>query len=155
MSTKPHPVALTSAMLTARYADYTANAEDRVFQLASLASTLHRLAKGCQRQAVAECNGEFWGGQREAAYRYDVACKADRARGVVYNRTTQGLDDAIAQAGQRLDKRIAKLNALLAPLALEARRYGDPRGSVLRLCSTDKSKPVPCNCGDGESWAIT
>lgn len=125
MSTKPHPVALTAAMLTTRaiLVTPTVIVSHRFVMCAVLASALHRLAKGCQRQAVAECNGEL-------------------------------SDASVRTAGERLDKRLAKLNAQLAPVALEARRSGDPRGLVLRLYSTDPTKPVPCNCGDGESWAI-
>lgn len=55
----------------------------------------------------------------------------------------------------RLDKRLAKLNAQLEPLALIASRGGDPRGnSCLTLVSTDANRPLPRNGGTDGEWTL-
>lgn len=114
-------------------------------QIAALASDLHRLAPACKRHAEAECNGEWRDGQR------DAICAAFK------DRQGERLEELIADIvayGNRLDKRIAKLNEKLAPLAVQAVRTGDPRGWTLRLHSTDKSRPVPRNGWADESFGI-
>lgn len=142
MSRTPHPVAITSAMLMQRAFLLSVHAYTNAnpSRIASLASDLHRLAKGCHRQAVAECNGEFYDGQRE------------------YNdcrRSSAELDDAIAKVGNRLDKRIVKLNITgLAALSIEAHRTSDPRGFTLRLRSTDPAHPLPTNGMEQGEWGI-
>ena len=141
MSRTPHPVAITSAMLMQRAFLVTAHAYSNAdhSRIATLASDLHRLAKGCHRHAEAECNGEYHAGQREY---HD--CRGSAAE----------LDDQIAEAGTRLDRRIVKLNLSLAILSIEAHRSGDPRGFTLRLRSTDPAWPMPCNGMEQGEWGI-
>lgn len=141
MSRTPHPVAATSALLMQRafllsvHAYTNANPSN----IASLASDLHRLAKATHRQAEAECNGEFYRGQR--AY---VDCRGNSAE----------LDKTIAKAGTSLDRRIAKLNKAMAFLSIQAHRTGDPRGFTLRLRSTDPANPLPRNGMEQGEWGV-
>ncbi len=167
MSTKPNPVASTAVMLAVRLFVYVGDYDNDdgeeqahfVYEagtpkgmtpdaVAALASDLHRLAPAVQRHAVAMCNGEWRTDQRRDLETWDRNTMGGRTDRV------DELDADIEAYGVKLDRRIAKLNAKLAPLALQAHRSGDPRGTVLRLKSTDADRPVPCNCGDGESWAI-
>lgn len=142
MSTKPNPVAHTACMLTMRNIDaggkYSQSGDG--IKLAVLASALHRLAPACKRQAEAECNGEFFDGQRERMKWKGNDVKA--------------LEVEISRYGDRLDRRIAKINETLKPLAIEAYRTGDPRGWTLRLKSTDPNRPLPHNGWDDECWGI-
>lgn len=141
MPTKPNPVALTACMLLDRL--ITGNRDRQrlasLHSIADLASQLHRLAPACKRLAEAECNGEWWDGQRDS-------CRPCQFK---------SLDDSIRKYAARLDKRVAKLNAALAPFAVSACRTGDPRGWTLRLRSTDLARPLPSNgwWSDAE-WGI-
>jgi hypothetical protein len=150
MSTKPTPVALTAAMLMQRAPSNPT--VDMVFSTARLASDLHRLSKGCQRHAIALCNGEWRDGQRMRAQERDErhACTGDPRNG---GHDVEHLDREIEAYGNRLDRRIAKLNAQLATLGLRADRYGDTRGIVLRLTATDGSA-IPRNGMSDDSWGI-
>lgn len=165
MSTKPNPVALTAAMLALRYVlkskeQMTWRGIEPISRnMAVLASDLHRLAKGCQRHAVAVCNGEWRDGQRDyfrRAMRYDDGESREEHRRHA-NQAREGLEEldrSIEAYGVRLDRRIAKLNAQLALLGLRADRHGNPRGIVLRLTATDGSAPVPRNGMSDDSWGI-
>lgn len=139
MSRKPNPVALTAATLMA-HAVYVhgLGAIDSV-DVARAASDLHRLAKATNRQAEMECNGEFYIGQRHMFERMGNAEK---------------LDKTIAKTGERLDRRIVKLNLSLAELSVMAYREGDPRGYTLRLRSTDPTRPLPSNGMEQGEWGI-
>lgn len=153
MSNRPNPVALTAAMLMRRAWSLTTPdgpARDPFTEhdCASLASDLRRLAPACVRLAVAQCNGEWRDGQRLALMKYAHGCAAGMVNPL------DELDAEIEAYAVRLDKRIAKMNAKLAPLALEASNAGDPRGCVLKLTSTDKSRPLPRNGWDDASWGI-
>ncbi len=153
MSHKPNPVALTAAMLVHRSATWT-NPAGCVIGLtahdaACLASELHRLAPAIQRHAVAMCNGEWRDGQRQDIHRwrqenaYVRPVDADRL-------ALQELDKSIEDYGTRLDTKIAKINAKLAPLALQCSRHGDPRGRVFKITSTDPARPV----GYDNEWPV-
>lgn len=147
MSNRPYPVASTAVMLALRsyrLAQYLGT--DDGSALATLASRLHRLAPACQRQAVAECNGEQWYGQRDSIRKWGDRGTLDSA--------LQDLDAAIEKGRERMRKRIAKLNRDLAPLAIEAVTDGDPRGVVLSIESTDPAHPLPSNGGTGGGWRI-
>lgn len=139
MSRKPSPVALTAATLMA-HAVYVhgLGAIDSV-DVARAASDLHRLAKATNRQAEMECNGEFYLGQRRM---FDRIGNAEK------------LDKAIDKAGDRLDRRIAKLNQSLAELSVIAYRTGDPRGYTLLLRSIVDNRPLPRNGMEFEVWGI-
>ena len=137
MSTKPNPVALTSAMLAQRNYSIAVSAgavskKLGLQEIAALASNLHRLGPACTRQALAECNGEWREGQR------------DRLTGPACAASLEYLDNSIRIAGERLDRRLERLCARLAPLSLLAVYHGDPRGCVLTLESADGL----------ESWSI-
>jgi hypothetical protein len=97
--------------------------------IAHLASELHRLAPVCVRHAVAECNGEWREGARDRTRIADLPI----------------LDASIAKYGARLDKRIMRLNAELAPFDVRASRNGDPRGYVLKLYAIPGTAPLPGN----------
>lgn len=152
MSTKPNPVALTAAMLATRYCsagsrsslgDWILDGSDAHVP-AFLASRLHRLSRGAARASLAECNGEMYDGQRDKAY---AAPRCIRLT------LLQEIDGAVARFCARINRAIAKLNADLSPLAIEARRNGDPRGFAIKLRSTDPTRPLPSNETGGE-WGI-
>lgn len=148
---KPHPIALTAAMLALRlYQRTRADVRDALTQCdaqcsARVASSLHRIAKACHKLAEAECNGEWFSGQRENLARNDS---------YVGNRGIADLDDSIARFGVRLTQRIARLNLALAPFALSCARRGDPRGFTLVLVSTDPNRPVPSNGMESGVWGV-
>lgn len=139
MSRKPNPVALTAATLMA-HAVYVhgLGAIDSV-DVARAASDLHRLAKATKRQAEAECNGEYYDGQRIIMATHGME---------------RVLDSLLAKIGERLDRRIAKLNQSLAELSVMAYRNGDPRGYTLRLRSIVENRPLPRNGMEFEVWGI-
>ena len=145
MSRTPHPVAATSAMLMQRAFLLSVHAYTNAnpSRIASLASDLHRLAKGCHRQAEVECNGEYHDGQRNALSR--------APRGDEWVKRMEG---QIIKTGSRLDKRIAQFNQSLAILSIEAHRTGDPRGFTLRLRSTDPAGPMPSNGMEQGEWGV-
>lgn len=154
MSNKPNPVALTAAMLACRmchagsrnkYGDWQLDGTDATAP-ASLASDLHRIASACQRLAVAECNGDFNWSDDCQEFPYDVG---DGSIGDRYEHPGSGR--YWAGLYKRINKRMDALNAMLAPLAIKAKNGGDPRGCVLRLVSTDPSRPLP---GYGGEWPI-
>jgi hypothetical protein len=155
MSAKPNPVALTAAMLMNR--EWNNAAIDKLMplgpmdgnirHLSSLASQLHRLSPACQRHAVAMCNGEWRVGDRDSICRVWLEGK-ERCDAL------RNIEDSIEKYGTRLDKRLAKLNDSLAPLAIQACRHGDPRGCVLRLVSTDATRPLPSNGGTAGEWCL-
>lgn len=151
MSRTPHPVALTAAMLMSRawiiVDDICQDCEARgvpapesprfpISMIASLASRLHRLAKGAARASLAECNGEMWQGQRAWA-----------------GRNGEYIAAQIEKYASRIDRAIAKISADLAPLAIEARRNDDARGFAILLRSTEPTRPLPAN-GTGGEWGI-
>lgn len=149
MSNKPNPVAMTASLICERY-HYLREFGDKgprgwsygALESATLASIVHRIAPACQRHAIAQCNGEWRDGQRD--YFYKMEREGDKAG------CRKGLD-ALAQSiedyGQRLEKRIAKINARLAPFKLEVWAGGDPRGCVCRLQTTDSKHTFPCPDG--------
>jgi hypothetical protein len=153
MSNKPNPVAFTAAMLMQRALllpmqdSVSPSHHSAAVYCASLASTLHRLAPACQRQAVAMCNGEWRDGGRDAIYRTWVEGRERRE-------ALQAIEDSVEAYGKRLDKRLAKINEALAPLGIKAVRGGDPRGCVLRLVSLNDSHPLPSNGWSAGEWCI-
>ncbi len=144
MSNRPNPVALTAAMLARRpIAGPTAAGLTTELGIACLASELHRLAP-----AVAMCNGEWEDSQRSKLYAYrEGSNRSDQIYGA---ERLKALEKSIKDYGTRLDKKIAKLNAKLAPLALQCSRHGDPRGCVFKLTSTDPARPV----GYDNEWPV-
>lgn len=139
MSRKPNPAALTAATLMAHAVYVHGIGAIDYMDVARAASDLHRLAKATKRQAEAECNGEFYIGQRRMLERSGNAEK---------------LDKTLAKTGERLDRRIAKLNQSLAELSVMAYREGDPRGYTLRLRSTEPTRPMPSNGMEQGEWGI-
>ena len=139
MSNRPAPVALTSAMLmdatkgkpSNRFPEYST----APYRVAQLASAIHRLAPACKRLAEAECNGEWRDGQRAHAYTVSQSKQcmypAANERAIL-----EALDRSIADYATRLDRRIAKLNAQLAPFGYQLIRQGDPRGATLVMAET-------------------
>lgn len=122
----PNPVALTAAMLATKCAnaENTANhrEEHSPSTIANLASQIHLLAPACKRLAEAECNGEWRDGQRAGI---------ERQRHSGRQQLLDHLDKSITDYATRLDKRIAKLDAELAPFGYQLIRQGDPRGATL------------------------
>ena len=139
MSTRPAPVAITSAMLmdatkgkpSNRFPEYST----APYRVAQLASAIHRLAPACKRLAEAECNGEWRDGQRNAIHNRRAAgtkiCHGD-ADQVAH----RALDKSISDYALRLDTRVAKLNSQLAPFGYQLVRQGDPRGATLMMAET-------------------
>lgn len=155
MSNKPNPVALTAAMLMERaccpvtvdtgigsWDEHTHNIS--IQGIAALASDLHRLAPAVARIAVGCCNHGYWGNAQS------LVLGDEMSAGYVPDAQTL---QCVAYI-KRIDKKLAKLNARLEPLALVAKDGGDPRGWTLRLHSTDKSRPVPRNGWDSGAWGI-
>jgi len=92
---------------------------------ADLASRLHRLAKGCQRASIAECNGELHEGQRDdAAALYNEPKRTERLKAI---------DAEVAEYCERINKQVAKLSEELEPFGLACKRDGDPRVGTLKL----------------------
>lgn len=139
MSRKPNPIALTAATLMVHAGHVHGIGAIDYMDVARAASDLHRLAKATKRQAEAECNGEYYDGQRNIMAIHGM----DR---VLYT--------LIANTSKRLDRRIAKLNISLAELSVEAYRDGDPRGYTLRLRSTDPTRPLPSNGMEQGEWGV-
>lgn len=138
MSNRPQPCALTAAILMAACGSNGSceGAESHhplpnmadAFSCANLASAIHRLAPACKRLAEAECNGEWRDGQRARVSDLD----AHFSKGT----HLADLDKSITDYASRLDKRIAKLNAQLAPFGYQLVRSGDPRGATLSMAET-------------------
>lgn len=134
MSTKPVPCALTACKLMAQAFilrhDDIQRLRITAESVANLASAIHRVAPACKRLAVAECNGGWGDGQRDAC-----AFFAKNYGGTERARLAE-LDKSITDYATRLDRRIAKLNAELAPFGFKLIRSGDPRGATLRMAET-------------------
>ena len=116
----PAPVAVTACRLM-----QSIPAEKGPYQVADIASRLHRLAKGAQRASVMQCNGEIRDGQRNAIYRQ--INKLDQQAHI------DDMEAAIVKYCDRVDKQIEKLSAELAPFGYTCARNGDPRGFALRV----------------------
>lgn len=153
MSTKPAPVALTAAMLVQRAHGLPPDTHGMpavhrypsglAHACADLASRLHRLAKGCERASVAECNGELANGQRQRLMIQQgsvLGCKC--------------ADEQVAKFCDRIDKQVDRISEELRPFGLKARNDGDPRGYSLYLVSTDPLVPIPHNGIDPDAWII-
>jgi hypothetical protein len=104
---------------------------------AQLASRLSRLAKGCQRASVGECNGTL----RDQRYYTPPELRSKEA------------DEATAYAA-RIDKQVSKLSKELAPLGLWCKRNGDPRGFSLCVLGFADGTPVPSNGTEANVWGI-
>ena len=139
MSNRPNPVALTSAMLMHATIGKPSNRfpehSTAPFHVANLASSIHRLAPACKRLALAECTGEWRKGQR------DSLCDREAYKGNAFVRQAEAeriaaLEKSIVDYATRLDRRIAKLNAQLAPFGYQLIRQGDPRGATLVMAET-------------------
>jgi hypothetical protein len=143
MSKKPHPIACTAIILSERN---DARRTDRLslFDVANLASQLHRLAPACKRQAVALSNGELWNGQRREAGK-DATRLAE-----IYQ--------ALEARGARLASRIRSLNRELAGLCVKActsaKGESDPRGPGLWLEPTRVGVVLPRNGFHDDRWVI-
>lgn len=150
MSTKPNPVAETSAMLMKRkcfqYPSSDQPFDHWIHNVADIASRLHRLAKGCERASVAQCNGEMWDGQRDQIHRLEIEHKK--------NTLLADVEVSVEKYCARIDKQVDKLAQELAPFKLTCKRNGDPRGYCLKLYTTDPTRPVPHNHMGGDSWGI-
>lgn len=147
MSNKPNPVALTAAMLMDRWhcqpvskhtlPAHLRNPEPRapiINEVASLASDLHRLAPAFARQGVAECNGEWRDGQREAIMRAKAPQKD-------IDTVLDKLDASIVAKREQLTRKLIKLNARLAPFAILADGHAGG-GIYLGIESTDATRPL-------------
>lgn len=131
----PAPVALTACLIMAAYTKSKHWGVHGCPVVANLASAIHRLAPACRRLAVATCNGEWHDGQRDAIYRWrqpGTTVRPDDAD----QRALRELEASIEKYATRLDRRIAKLNAELAPFGYQLIRSGDPRGACLRMAET-------------------
>ncbi len=149
MSNKPNPVALTAAMLMNRKRDLFGGIDGhhRVEEIAGIASDLHRLAPACERIAVGQCNHGYWCDAQS------IVNEVEMSEGYKPDAQTLYCVGVI----RRMDKKLAKLNERLAPLALVAKNGGDPRGWSLWLETTDKARPVNGRASgswDGERWGI-
>ena len=147
MSNKAAPLTITACMLLERsYHEFDTGIgpmsdPQSVHTCAALASDLHRLAPAAQRLAIAECNGEWREGQRDAMYRHMRSLPKEAQNQYCHDWQVTFEAECEAQ-GSKLDKRLEKLNRRLAPFALQVTTPGDPRGHVLALESTDKARPV-------------
>lgn len=131
MRTDPTPVTITAAMLAQRRAALPGYYVDWLpYEVAVLATDLHRLAPACHRHAEHECNG----------YQHE---RQDPAAAAV----------AIETSDKRLDRRIDTINDRLAALDVKAHRTGDPRGYTLHLTAVEGAPALPTNGMQG-TWGI-
>ncbi len=140
MSNKPNPAALLAAMLEERRWNNAAIEHrlplgplDGGHASASLASDLCRLAPAIEHQGVAECNGEWVNESRANMYRIKDPAHQREALAT--------LDKSISDKRAQLERRLSKLNTLLAPFSLIASGYAGG-GLYLGISSTDASRPL-------------
>lgn len=156
MSHKPNPVALTAAMLMRRhcgqYPLYDPPFDHHIQTVADVASKLHRMAPAFTRYAVALCNGEQYEGQRDKAYE-----ASKRSMYPVANEKAiiAEMEAAIGKEGQRLERKLAKVNEFLAPFSVQACDGDDPRGCTLWLEASPNTQPLPDNGYHDGRWSIT
>jgi hypothetical protein len=149
MQTSPKPVATLTAILCERWFNAPRSAKSRkanaampwvdgsrcAAEWAALATAICRLAPAVERQGVAECNGEWFDGQRESIMRRDNLSQS------IISDLLGILDDEIQAKRAKIAAKVDALNVKLAQFALCANAHAGG-GLYLGISSTDVTRPL-------------